>query len=95
MGTANISAANITLDDLLEAINPQPLTLDERIQRALSVVTQYHQEGKLSDSDAHAIIKVLLAVKSNREVNMMISDAFAPKNRRRGSGSSHQGFSLL
>lgn len=95
MGTANISAASITLDDLLEAINPQPLTLDERIQRALSVVTQYHQEGKISGADADAIIKVLLDVKANLEFDLMVAEVFTPKNRRRGSDFSRRGFSLL
>lgn len=95
MATANISTANITLDDLLEAINPQPPTLDERIQRAVSVVAQFHQEGKISNADAEAIIKVLLNIKDNLEINQMISEVFTPKNRRRGNDPSRSGFSLL
>ena len=95
MATANITAADITLDDLLEAINPQPPTMDERIQHALSMVTQYHQEGKISDADAEAIIKVLLDLKTNLEVNLMIAEVFTPKNRRRGRDSSRHWFSLL
>lgn len=86
MATANISAADITLDDLLEAINPQPPTMDERIQHALSVVTQYHQEGKISDADADALRGVLLDASMSVEFGEIVTDYFTPSNRKRRNG---------
>ena len=89
MATANISTADITLDDLLEAINPQPPTLDERIQRALSVVAQYHQEGKLSDADADAMRGVLLDAGMAAEIGEIVTDYFTPRNRQRRNGRNN------
>lgn len=90
MATVKDDLANWTLDDLLEAINPAPPTLDERIQRALAVVDQYHREGQLSDAEAEGLVRVLLDAGIAVEIGEIVTDYFTPHHRQqRRNGRSH------
>ena len=80
------SAEGITLDDLLEAINPQPPTMDGRIRNALGVVAQYRREGHISDADADALVSVLVDASITAEVSDIALDYFTPRNRQRRDG---------
>ena len=80
------NALGITYDDLLAAISPPSPTLDERIQRALALVDQYHREGQLSDADAEALAGVLLDASISAEIGEIVTDYFTPRNRQRRNG---------
>ena len=86
---------HLTLDDLLEAINPPPPSPDERFRRALQVTIEGWQSGQLTDKQAEEIIKALFIVKMNNEVSELISDYFAPRSRRHSDQVPRRRFSLI
>ena len=89
MATTNNDLPNWTWDDLLEAINPEPPTLDERIQRALAVVDHYHREGQLSDAEAEGLVGVLLDAGIAAEIGEIVTDYFTPHHQQRRNGRPH------
>ena len=95
MATVKDDLANWTLDDLLEAINPAPPTPEERVQRALAVIARLQQEGQITDADADAWVRAIIAARINGEFAAMVSDYFTPAKRRRADDARRRGFSLL
>ena len=72
----------LTLDDLLEAVNPSRTSLEERFRRALVSTIKYWQGGQLTDEQAEVLIKAIVSASVNRQVNEMVNDFFTPRNRR-------------
>ena len=95
MALAENGIEHLTLDDLLEAINPPPPSPDERFRRALQVTIDGWQSGQLTDKQADEIIKALFTVKLNSEVSELVSDYFTPEHRRKASDTEHRLFSLI
>ncbi len=75
---------HLTLDDLLEAINPPPPSVEERLRRALVVTIKGWEEGQLTDEQAAALITAIVNANANRQMNEMISDFLTPRRRRTG-----------
>ena len=95
MALTENSIEHLTLDDLLEAINPPSPSPDERFRRALQVTVEGWQNGQLTDIQADEIIQALFTVKLNSEVGELVSDYFTPEHRRRASDTAHRRFSLI
>lgn len=95
MALAGSSTENLTLDDLLEAINPRPPSPEERFRRALQVAIKWWQDGHLTDDQAEELIKALFTVKMNNEVSELISDYFAPRSRQHYDQVPRRRFSLI
>jgi hypothetical protein len=82
MALAKNDIERLTLDDLLEAINPSPPSLEERLRRALAGTIKHWQNGHLTDEQAETIIRAIVATSVNRQMNEMVNDFFAPRHRR-------------
>ena len=89
MATARDELPNWTLDDLLEAINPAPPSIEERQRRALVVVIKSWEAGELTDAQASGLIEAIVTAPQKRRVNKMfnemVNDLFTPKRRRKGA----------
>ena len=89
MATVKDDLANWTLDDLLEAINPAPPSVEERQRRALVVVIKSWEAGEITDEQASGLIEVIVTAPQKRRVNEMfnemVNDLFTPKRRRKGA----------
>ena len=87
MATVKDDLANWTLDDLLEAINPAPPSIEERCRRALVVIIKSWEAGELTDEQASGLIEVIVTALEKRRVNEMfnemVNDVFTPKRRRK------------
>ena len=86
MTTAKDVLPNLTWDDLLEAINPAPPSLEERLRRALVVIIKGWEEGQLTDAQASELIQAIVTAQEKRRVNEMFSeivdDFFTPRRRK-------------
>ena len=87
MTTAKDVLPNLTWDDLLEAINPAPPSIEERLRRALVVIIKGWEEGQLTDAQASELIQTIATAYENRRINEMFSeivdDFFTPQRRRK------------
>ena len=95
MALAKNGIGHLTMDDLLEAINPSPPSPEERFRRGLQVTIEGWQNGQLTDEQADGIIKALFTVKLNSEVSELISDYFTPERRRKADSVPSRRFSLI
>lgn len=89
MATARDELPNLTWDDLLEAINPAPPSIEERCRRALVVILKSWEAGELTDEQASGLIEVIVTALEKRRANEMftemVNDLFTPKRRRKGA----------
>lgn len=83
MTTAVDVLPDLTWDDLLEAINPPPPSVEERLRRALVAIIKTWEEGHLTDAQASALIQAIATAYENRRVSEMVSDFFTPQRRRK------------
>ena len=95
MVLAENSVEHLTLDDLLEAVNPSPPSPEERFRRALQVAIEWWQDGRLTDDQATELVKALFTVKMNSEVSELVSDYFTPRSRRHSDRAPRRRFSLI
>jgi len=86
---------HLTMDDLLEAINPPPPSQEERFRRALQFAINWWQDGHLTDEQATELIKALFTVKMNGEVSELISDYFTPRSSQHTDQAPRRRFSLI
>lgn len=84
MALAGNGIDHLTLDDLLEAVNPAPPSIEERLRHALTATIKCWQEGQVTDEQAEMLIKALVAANVNRQVNQMVNEFFTPQRRRTG-----------
>lgn len=87
MTTAMDVLSDLTWDDLLEAINPAPPSVEERLRRALVAIIKNWEEGRLTDAQASALIQAIATAYENRRVSKvvseMVNDFFTPQRRRK------------
>ncbi len=87
MTTARDVLPDLTWDDLLEAINPAPPSVEERLRRALVVIIKGWEEGQLTDAQASELIQAIVTAQEKHRVNEMFSeivdDFFTPRRRRK------------
>ena len=78
---------DLTWDDLLDAINPAPPSVEERLRRALVATIKTWEEGRLTDAQASALIQAIATAHENRRVSKvvseMVNDFFTPQRRRK------------
>ena len=81
MTRAENGIEHLTMDDLLEAINPPPPSVDALYQHGLDDISAYWRQGRITSEQAMGLVKMLMAAKLDYEVSEMIRDAFSPKKK--------------
>ncbi len=90
MALATNGIEHLTMDDLLEAINPSPRSVDTLYRHGLDEITLYWQQGRITSKQATNLVKMLIAAKLEYEVGEMVADAFSPKKKGTLTEASHR-----
>ena len=80
--TTTRNAPPVSWDDLLAAIDPQPLSPEENLRRAVEICVQLHEEGQITDADFELILKEAIAHMIDHEVSGMVTGFFFPSRHR-------------
>ena len=80
----------LSWDDLMAAINPQPPSPETLYRRALSEVIAQWQRGTITEKQADELVAILVSANISRQVGEMINDYFSP-----GGFTSQREFSLI
>lgn len=76
------NAPPVSWDDLLSAIDPQPLSPEENLRRAIEICVQLRGEGQITDAEIELFLKEAIAHMIAHEVNGMVSRFFSPSRHR-------------
>ena len=68
----------LSWDDLVAAINPQPPSLEMLYRRALAEVVSQWQSGAITEKQADELASLLISANLTRQVREMINDYFSP-----------------
>ena len=81
------NAPPVSWDDLLAAIDPQPLSPEENLRHVVETCVQLHGEGQITDADFELLLREAIAHMIDHEVNGMVTSFLSPsRHRMRGEG---------
>lgn len=68
----------LSWDDLLAAINPQPPSPETLYRQALAEVVVQWQSGAITEKQADELVAMLISANISRQVVEMVNDYFSP-----------------